>query len=312
MLLGVVAFTLVLHITDPPGPGLDPDALAYMGSAESFARMGEFRAPTARWWSSDSTAALAHFPPGFATALAAPVRLGMDPMQGARLVQALCAFVIVTTLVPARERGGGAGRRRVPRHGAVLDGLDARSARVRVERAALPGAARARAVRHGASSRPTVAGRPRRRPRDAHPLRGHLHRRRGGALERRAPRHAGRTAAQRRAGASADARAAGTVAGVHQTARRRGSDPRALALRQPRLRARAGRDDARLVARPQPRRMEREAAVSARRGARGGVRHRADRGGRCVARASCTYARWDRVVRPGAEMVFGCSPRQGS
>ncbi|HKP15338.1 MAG TPA: glycosyltransferase family 39 protein, partial [Gemmatimonadaceae bacterium] len=98
-LLGMVAFALVLQITEPPGPGLDPDALAYMGSAESFARLGEFRAPTARWWSSDSTAALAHFPPGFATVLAAPVRLGMDPMQGARLVQALCAVVIITTLV---------------------------------------------------------------------------------------------------------------------------------------------------------------------------------------------------------------------
>lgn len=99
LVLGVVAFALVLQITDPPAPGLDPDALAYMGSAQSLARHGEFRAPTARWWSGDSTAALAHFPPGFATALAVPVRLGMDPMQGARLVQALSAFVIVATLV---------------------------------------------------------------------------------------------------------------------------------------------------------------------------------------------------------------------
>ena len=99
VLLGIVAFALVLQITDPPAPGLDPDALAYMGSAQSLARHGEFRAPTARWWSSDSTAALAHFPPGFATALAIPVRLGMDPMQGARLVQALAAYVIITTLV---------------------------------------------------------------------------------------------------------------------------------------------------------------------------------------------------------------------
>jgi hypothetical protein len=98
-LLGIVAFALVLEITDPPAPGLDPDALAYMGSAQSLARHGEFRAPTARWWSSDSTAALAHFPPGFATALAVPVRLGMDPMQGARLVQALSAFVTVAVLV---------------------------------------------------------------------------------------------------------------------------------------------------------------------------------------------------------------------
>jgi hypothetical protein len=51
LLLGIVAFALVLEITVPPGPGLDPDALAYMGSAESFAQIGEFRAPTARWWS---------------------------------------------------------------------------------------------------------------------------------------------------------------------------------------------------------------------------------------------------------------------
>ena len=99
LLLGLVAFALVLEITVPPGPGLDPDALAYMGSAQSFALHGEFRTPTARWWSTDSTALLAHFPPGFATALAAPVRLGMDPMEGARLVQALAAFVIVVTLV---------------------------------------------------------------------------------------------------------------------------------------------------------------------------------------------------------------------
>ncbi|HKH91588.1 MAG TPA: hypothetical protein VKA54_07285 [Gemmatimonadaceae bacterium] len=99
VVLGVVAFALVLQITDPPAPGLDPDALAYMGSAQSFAMHGEFRTPTARWWSPDSTAMLAHFPPGFAIALAAPVRLGMDPMQGARLVQALSAFVIVTGLV---------------------------------------------------------------------------------------------------------------------------------------------------------------------------------------------------------------------
>jgi hypothetical protein len=98
-LLGIVAFALVLEITDPPNPGLDPDALAYMGSAQSFAMHGEFRNPTARWWNSDSTAMLAHFPPGYATALAIPVRLGMDPMQGARLVQAVSAFVTVTALV---------------------------------------------------------------------------------------------------------------------------------------------------------------------------------------------------------------------
>jgi hypothetical protein len=97
-MLGLVAFALVLDITEPPSPGLDPDALAYLGSGESFALHGEFRTPTAHWPSTDSTSALSHFPPGFATAIAIPVRLGMAPMQGARLVEAAAAFVTVTML----------------------------------------------------------------------------------------------------------------------------------------------------------------------------------------------------------------------
>jgi hypothetical protein len=98
-LLGIVAFTLVLIITEPPGPGLDPDALQYMGAAESVAAHLEYRVPTADWASADSTSALAHFPPGFSTALALPVRLGLAPMQAARLVEALAAAVTVTVLV---------------------------------------------------------------------------------------------------------------------------------------------------------------------------------------------------------------------
>lgn len=98
-LLGVVAFTLVLIITDPPGPGLDPDALAYMGGAESVAAHGTYQIPEAKWTSADSTAPLAHFPPGYSTVLALPVRLGMAPPQAARLVQATAAFITITTLV---------------------------------------------------------------------------------------------------------------------------------------------------------------------------------------------------------------------
>jgi hypothetical protein len=98
-LLGIVAFTLVLTITDPPGPGLDPDALHYMGAAESVAKRLEYRVPTAEWASADSTSPLAHFPPGFSTALALPVRLGMTAPQAARLVEALAAAVAVTVLV---------------------------------------------------------------------------------------------------------------------------------------------------------------------------------------------------------------------
>jgi 4-amino-4-deoxy-L-arabinose transferase-like glycosyltransferase len=99
LLLGVLAFALVLAVTDPPGPGLDPDALSYMGAAESLVAHGTYRIPAAPWTSSDSTSPLAHFPPGYSTALAIPVALGMTPPQAARLVDALAAAVTVMTLV---------------------------------------------------------------------------------------------------------------------------------------------------------------------------------------------------------------------
>ena len=99
MLLGIVAFSLVLEITEPPGPGLDPDALAYLGSAETLAAHGVYRVPTAKWWNRDSTEALAHFPPGYSTALAIPMRAGMTPTNAARLLQAIAAFITTATLV---------------------------------------------------------------------------------------------------------------------------------------------------------------------------------------------------------------------
>lgn len=94
-ILGSIAFTVVLAATDPPGPGLDPDAMAYMGAAESVAWQGRYRVPATEWWSDDSTAALTHFPPGYSTALALPVRLGMAPPQAARLLQALAAAATI-------------------------------------------------------------------------------------------------------------------------------------------------------------------------------------------------------------------------
>ncbi len=98
-LLGIVAFALALEITDPLGPGLDPDALHYLGAAESLTAYATYRVPIATWDSADSTSALAHFPPGYPTAIALGVRLGMPPIQSARLVQATAAFVTITTLV---------------------------------------------------------------------------------------------------------------------------------------------------------------------------------------------------------------------
>jgi hypothetical protein len=70
-----------------------------MGAAESVAAHLEYRVPMADWASADSTSALAHFPPGFSTALAVPVRLGLAPVQAARLVEALAAAVTVAVLV---------------------------------------------------------------------------------------------------------------------------------------------------------------------------------------------------------------------
>ena len=99
IIAGLVAFTLVLTVTDPPGPGLDPDALQYMGAAASLAASGEYSVPLDGWASADSTEPLTHFPPGYPTALAIPVRLGMDPAQAARLVDATAAFVMFSTVV---------------------------------------------------------------------------------------------------------------------------------------------------------------------------------------------------------------------
>lgn len=86
-------------VTDPPGPGLDPDALQYLGAAASVAAHGKYTIPIAGWASHDSTTPLTHFPPGYSTALAGPVRLGMEPAQSARLVNATAAFITLASVV---------------------------------------------------------------------------------------------------------------------------------------------------------------------------------------------------------------------
>ena len=99
LVLGTLAFAVVLQITDPPAPVLDPDSVSYIGNAESLVARHEFRTPTQSWWSPDSTRPLTHFPPGFSTLIAIPTALGMPPVQASRLVNALAAFVTMTTLV---------------------------------------------------------------------------------------------------------------------------------------------------------------------------------------------------------------------
>ena len=89
--LGAVAAALSLLITTPPGPGLDPDAMEYLGAAESLVHRGAFRVPAAAWDDPDSTSPLQHFPPGYSMVVAPGVAAGLSSVQCARLEQALAA-----------------------------------------------------------------------------------------------------------------------------------------------------------------------------------------------------------------------------
>jgi hypothetical protein len=91
-LVGALASVIVFVATAWPGPGLDPDAVSYLGAAQSLVRSRAYRVPTSGWAASDSSEPLSHFPPGYSTAIAVPVTAGLPPVQGARLVIVLAAF----------------------------------------------------------------------------------------------------------------------------------------------------------------------------------------------------------------------------
>jgi hypothetical protein len=97
LIAGLVAAAGVWILSAPPGPGLDPDAASYLGAAESLAHGRGYRIPIADWRSPDSTSALAHFPPGYPTVLAAAIAIGATPAGAARIVNAAAAFVTVAT-----------------------------------------------------------------------------------------------------------------------------------------------------------------------------------------------------------------------
>ncbi len=67
--------------------------MSYLGAAESLAREGAFRIPTADWDAADSTAPLHHFPPGYSIAMAIPVAAGLPAVQAARIVMSVGAGV---------------------------------------------------------------------------------------------------------------------------------------------------------------------------------------------------------------------------
>ncbi len=95
----VIAATLVFVSTRSPGPGLDPDAMAYMGAATSLVHQGRMRVPTAEWSRPDSTSTLSLWPPGFPAAIALPVYLGASPIQSARWINIVSAAVIAGTII---------------------------------------------------------------------------------------------------------------------------------------------------------------------------------------------------------------------
>jgi len=99
LLSGAIAAALALIVTQPLGPGLDPDSASYLGAAESLAQGRGYRIPIADWATADSTSALSHFPPGYPTAIAIPLLVGGSPSHAARLVNAIAAFVDVALCV---------------------------------------------------------------------------------------------------------------------------------------------------------------------------------------------------------------------
>ena len=104
---GLAAAWGVLALTDPPGPGLDPDALSYLGAGISLARGDGLRVPSAAWASADTTAPLVHFPPGFSTAIALGIKLGETPINAARFVEAAAACASVMFIMFSAAAGGG-------------------------------------------------------------------------------------------------------------------------------------------------------------------------------------------------------------
>jgi hypothetical protein len=89
--MGLAAATVFAIGTTAPGPGLDPDAQSYLGAAISLARSGSYRVPTSSWAVADTSEPLTHFPPGFSTLIAAPIALGVSPLQAGRMVVVVAA-----------------------------------------------------------------------------------------------------------------------------------------------------------------------------------------------------------------------------
>ena len=107
VLFGFAAFWGVIEVTEPPGPGLDPDALAYLGTGNSLAHGHGLRVPSSGWASTDTMAPLVHFPPGFPATIALGITAGATPVNAARFVEAAAAAVTAVSVVLAAGAAGG-------------------------------------------------------------------------------------------------------------------------------------------------------------------------------------------------------------
>jgi hypothetical protein len=105
--LAIAAGLYGAWLTAPPGPGLEPDSMSYLGAAESLVRHGTLRVPWAHWADPDSTSPLQDFPPGFSIAIALPRAAGLPPAQAARVVMVLGLAVAVGAIGAAVRRAAG-------------------------------------------------------------------------------------------------------------------------------------------------------------------------------------------------------------
>ncbi len=85
---GALTTAWVLFVAGPR-PGLTPDAMSYLGAAESLVHQGSLREPLATWNAPDSTTPLTDYPAGFSLVLAPPIAAGVPGPRGAAWVEAL-------------------------------------------------------------------------------------------------------------------------------------------------------------------------------------------------------------------------------
>jgi hypothetical protein len=107
IVFAIAAFWGVIELTEPPGPTLDPDALAYLGAGTSLAHGHGLRVPSSGWMSTDTTAPLVHFPPGFSAAIALGTLTGATPVNAARFIEGAAAAVTAAALVLAADAAAG-------------------------------------------------------------------------------------------------------------------------------------------------------------------------------------------------------------